>query len=690
MSSIRTSCSVDLIIIKQLKMRGGDGPLGRYGMKHRTERPGGIGGDVAESVAECDDCEDECEYEYEYEYYEVDDNDDAERDDEGAATDAYHDDDDVESRHQPGDYEEVQIAHEEVDEQIAEESSFGDDDGDDDDDATNNDYLFTTPISKGKKRNFSPSQSTSKSVHPAKLNVPRQAEEDDEEIHLFETTIPTKKPTKQSQTATKAIQTSKATATSQWWWKNQKLVKDKRQRRRRPPTTTKGRQFSRRRHGSFSSRGTSFIPPPFYSGSPSSRSFDIRTFHGRSFYSDVLASLSSALGIVLHPMGNAIHSISNAVAYTLSRYITMALSLIRNTLDFMWYGPVEGVTTTGIPSRDGGLSSFMTSGPVMLVATSILVVGMLSVVITSRMPSGEKSVDRSSRESKVRRFYRNTGDEDSQSPSIEEELHFLNREFDAANPTTKDRITKSIIATTNRLRPYMQQKRRRASTKNDKRPISRRGQRQFTIQSIQRWWKERPTQPSVSIIEPQHLRNQQQQQQQQQQPLPPFGKTAHQLQKKLAVSERERAILRQDVQHLLAKLQKAQELAKSASLHSKWHDKLTSRTDQILEREWEKIVGDENGRQPKRRSLGMGSAEQNGGRIAGGGEGGRTSGGLGGRNDLDLQAGPNPRILDGVTIVREMDDMAVEGEDGVDDYYYNDDDNVDDDGVGGDMKWPAL
>lgn len=86
----------------------------------------------------------------------------------------------------------------------------------------------------------------------------------------------------------------------------------------------------------------------------------------------------------------------------------------------------------------------------------------------------------------------------------------------------------------------------------------------------------------------------------------------------------------------------------------------------------------------------MGSAEQNGGRIAGGGEGGRTSGGLGGRNDLDLQAGPNPRILDGVTIVREMDDMAVEGEDGVDDYYYNDDDNVDDDGVGGDMKWPAL
>ena len=94
----------------------------------------------------------------------------------------------------------------------------------------------------------------------------------------------------------------------------------------------------------------------------------------------------------------------------------------------------------------------------------------------------------------------------------------------------------------------------------------------------------------------------------------------------------------------------------------------------------------------------MGSAEQNGGRIAGGGEGGRThergvldrSGGIRGRNDLDLQAGPNPRILDGVTIVREMDDMAVEGEDGVDDYYYNDDDNDDDDGVGGDMKWPAL
>jgi hypothetical protein len=701
MSSIRTSCSVDsnYSIIKQLRMRGGDRLLGTYGMRHKMERSDGSGGDLVESVAECDDCDDECDYEYEY--YEVDDNDDAERDEEIAATDADHDDDDAVSQHTPGDYEELQTAHEEVDEQVAEDSIFSFGDDDDDDDADNNDYLFTTPISEGKKRNTSPSQSTSKSVHLAESNVPRQSEEDDEEIHLFETPIPKKKRTNQSQTTRKAIQVSNAPVSLKWWWQNQKPMTDKRRRRprrRRRPLT------SRRRHVS-SSRGTSFIPPPFYSGSLSSRAFDTRTFHGRSFYSDVLASLSAALGIVLHPVGNAIHSVSNAVASILSRYISMALSLIRNTLDFIWYGPVEGVMTTGIPSRDGGLSSFMTSGPVMLVVTSILVVAMLSAVITSRIPSSEKTFDHSSRERKIRRFYRNNGDDDGPSPSIEEELHFLNSEFDAANPTTKDRITKSIIATTNRLWPNSmhqkqpQQQRRRLSTKNDKRPKSRRGQRQFTIQSIQQWWKERPIQPSVSIIEPQHLRNEQQQQQQ---PLPLLGKTVHQLQKKLAASEQERAILRQDVQHLLTKLQKAQELAKSASLHNKWHEKLTSRTDQILEREREKVGGDEDGRQRKPRSLGKVSTRQTGGGVAGvGGEGGRThdrgvlerSGGIGGRNDLDIQAGPNPRILDGVTIVREMNEMDVEGEDGVDDYYYyndDDDNDDDDDGVSSDMKWPAL
>ncbi|KAL7434496.1 hypothetical protein ACHAXH_002349 [Discostella pseudostelligera] len=659
-------------LMAMLSMRGGAGTWGKSGMKHKIGH-----GDDGESVLECDeDCDDDCEYEYEY--YEVDDDDvnEAERDEEDTATSttAVNDDaDDVhaEIQHQPENYED---AEEDDGKEAESEKTVGEEEDDYEDD---DDYLFTTPISKEKTDPVPPSQKR-QSVQRARSNLPKQAEkyddDEEEETYLFETPIPTKK-NSQSQPTRKANRTSKAT--THWWWQNHNPMTDKRRQQRR--TTSKGRQLqSRRRHVS-SSRGASFIPPPFYTGSPS-RSFDIRAFNGRSFYSDVLSSLTSALGFLLQPMGNAIQTITNVVTSTLSRYISLSLSLIRNTLDYMWYGPVEGVTTTGIPTRDGGLSSFLMSGPVLLFASSIVIVGLLSVVMSRRVPDGESSSSAKENDAR-RRFIRKNGDYDEDSPSIKDELHFLNREFDAANPTTKDRITKSIISTTNRLWPKQQ----RRVTNKDNRPKSRRGQRQFTIQSIQQWWKERPNQPPIAIIEPQHLRNSQQEQK------PPLGKEINQLQKKLAVSEQERAILQQDVQHLLTKLQRAQELAKSASLHNKWQEKLSSRTDQILGRG--NGGGDEDASRRKTKSSGIGTGEQrnNRGRNVEEGEARRDErgvierGGIGGRNDLDIQAGPNPRILDGVTIVRDIDDMEEEmEEDGADDYYY------DDGGDGDDMKWPAL
>lgn len=661
-------------LMAMLSVRGGAGTWGKSGMKHKLRH-----GDDGESVLECDeDCDDECEYEYEY--FEVDDdvNDDERYEGADTASDTNANDDDAQSQNHSGDYEGEEDAEEEFGEEaraeIVDAGEQEEDDYEDDDD-----YLFTTPISKEKKQ-IVPLSQNRQSVQRARSNLPMQVEEEDDvddEMHLFETPIPTK--TKRLSRATRnANRASKATTTSYWWWQNQNPMTDKRHQRR--PAKSKGRQSqSRRRHVS-SSRGASFIPPPFYTGSPS-RSFDIRAFNGRSFYSDVLSSLTSALGFILQPMGNAIQTITNVVTSTLSRYISLSLSLIRNTLDYMWYGPVEGVTTTGIPTRYGGLSSVLMSGPVLVIASSVVIVSLLSVAMSRRVSDGESNSSAKENDAR-RRFIRKNGEYDDDSPSIEEELHFLNREFDAANPTTKDRITKSIISTTNRLWPKQQ----RRVTKKDNRPKSRRGQRQFTIQSIQQWWKERPNQPPIAIIEPQHLRNSQQGQQQ-----PPLGKEINQLQKKLAVSEQERAILQQDVQHLLTKLQRAQELAKSASLHNKWQAKLTSRTDQILGRDNGGGDEDVGGRKAKESGIGAGEQRNNRGRIVGEGEARRDErgvidrGGIGGRNDLDIQAGPNPRILDGVTIVRDIDDMEDEmEEDGADDYYY------DDGGGGDDMKWPAL
>jgi len=252
-------------------------------------------------------------------------------------------------------------------------------------------------------------------------------------------------------------------------------------------------------------------------------------------------------------------------------------------------------------------------------------------------------------------------------------LEFLNRKFDPANPSSKDRITEAIVAKQNRF-TLSSLRGRVGGGDNDRdrnRPKSRRGQRQFTIKSIQTWWKERPSSQSIAIIEPQHLANNNNHHQNQQQQLQrqlPVGQEMKRLQKQLHASEQERAILQQDVQRLQHKLQKAQRDARSIVMQNKWLEKQTSQADQILTKAVEverRKANDEMGR--VRESM-KGVLERERmlmrGRMAGGSSserGGRDVV-VGGENDIDLNKGAPKRILDGVKIVREVDQIVDERE----------------------------
>ena len=81
--------------------------------------------------------------------------------------------------------------------------------------------------------------------------------------------------------------------------------------------------------------------------------------------------------------------------------------------------------------------------------------------------------------------------------------------------------------------------------------MSRRGQRQFTIKSIQSWWKERPGQQSIAIIEPRHLRDEGR----------PLNQEVKKLHRQLQNSEQERELLRAENERLRSRIEGAQEIA---------------------------------------------------------------------------------------------------------------------------------
>ena len=455
---------------------------------------------------------------------------------------------------------------------------------------------------------------------------------EDEDDNLFERTPLTKRKNIKSQPRRKASRASRAKQT-QSWWQTKQSSKERRQQKRnqqwRPTASSR----------------TSFVPP--YSGGIPS--FSIRSYGGRPFYTEWVSTISAGLTAVIKPIGNIIQSITYTLISTTSRWISMSWSAVRNTFDYLWYGPIDGVTTTGIATREGGLSALLFSTPVGLVLTSVVVLGLISVMVNRLWQH---------RVTTIGDGYDSEADDYDDidpvdPPSVEEELRFLHRDFDAANPSSKDRIAKVITSKQRRLSSILH--RRRGNNRRNDSPKSRTGQKKLTIKSIQTWWKERPSQQSIAIIEPQHLRN----------PQKPLNQEIKKLRKQLTVSEQERAILQLDVQQLQRKLQKARDDARSIVSQNKFLEKQTAQADQIEVQRWEANEDLARAQESMRERMLMRR-----GRFA---ENEQRDGTIEGYNDLDLDRGRQAtRKLDGVRIVREIDLVNNE----------NKDDN--------DEKWEAL
>jgi len=307
-----------------------------------------------------------------------------------------------------------------------------------------------------------------------------------------------------------------------------------------------------------SSKTSSVLVPPSSGGITNRRSSfsSIKSYN----YSAILSSLSGILTTIIRPISDVLTSTTNKLISLISKYISIIWSIIINTWDYLWYGPINGVTTTGIVNRHGGLQSLLFNTQIGITISYIVALGLLSVLVTKLWnikPIGDD----------------NDSDEDDDDnayyvdpPTVEEELRFLHHDFDARNPLAKERIAKVITKKQNR---FSLPERRRRDRRN------RKGRRKHAIESIQSWWKERPGQRSISIIEPQHLRNPQHTKSQSQESM-------KRLQKQLMESEQEREIMSRDIRDLKHDLQKAHDDSRSIVSQNKWLEKQTS---QIMETE---------------------------------------------------------------------------------------------------------
>ncbi|KAL9182508.1 hypothetical protein ACHAXT_013160 [Thalassiosira profunda] len=452
------------------------------------------------------------------------------------------------------------------------------------------DHLLSTPISAGRWKG--------------------EEYADEDEDYLLATPIKTRAT---SSTARKAPKASKENKPSRWQMKGRGRSKRKQWR---PVSATKS---------AFVSSYSGGLP-----------SFSLRSSTGRPIYSGVLSSVAAVVSAIARPIGNILSTVTYAVASTFSRWISISFSLVRNTFDFIWYGPVDGVTTTGITSRYGGLSTLLMSSPAMRAASSVIALGLMAVAVKRVLGDTPRVKGRwgslfGRKEKRAFDIYSldheaEIVEEEVLPPSVEDELRFLKSDFDSANPASKDRIASTI----NKGRF------RRRGT----RPKSRRGQREFTIKSIRNWWKERPDKQSIAIIEPQHLRNQQR----------PLNKENKRLQKQLFVAEQERAMLQQQVQRLQNRLQKQD--ARSVKSQKKWFQKQASKADQLVSKAVE--VERNKANEEMRRVRESMEEELEKERIMMRDR--MLDETLDGHNDLDFDRPPNPRRLDGVRIVREVDD----------------------------------
>jgi len=311
-----------------------------------------------------------------------------------------------------------------------------------------------------------------------------------------------------------------------------------------------------------SSKTSSALVPPS-SGGITNRGRSLLSIKSYN-YSAILSSLSGILSTIIQPIKNILSSITNKLISLISKYISIIWSIIINTWDYLWYGPINGVTTTGIVNRHGGLQSLLFNTQIGMTISYIIGITLLSILVTKLWnikPIGDD----------------NDSDEDDDAayfvdpPTVEEELRFLHHDFVARNPLAKERIAKVITKKQNR---FSLPERRRRDRKDDS-PRNRKGRRKHAIESIQSWWKERPGQRSISIIEPQHLRNPQHTKSQSQESM-------RRLQKQLLESEQEREIMSRDIRDLKHDLQKAHDDSRSIVSQNKWLEKQTS---QIMEAE---------------------------------------------------------------------------------------------------------
>ncbi len=419
-----------------------------------------------------------------------------------------------------------------------------------------------------------------------------------------------------------------------------------------------------------------------------------------SILSHYISTLSNFLLTLLLPIGSSLKSLAYYTYTTLSQWIIRSIQLLRDVLDIIWYGPaIDGITTTGVMSRYGGLQGILFGSTLSMVVTAVVGVGLISwmvhVAFLSSSDDDDEVYSNNSGSGRMfrpwtwvrfgQRFNNMMEDDDEEEddmdaiphyslnpPTMDEELEFISRTFKSANPTSKQRISETIATTSNQglFHRWTNRRRRRRSGEQQSGNNSPRRQRKLTIKSIQKWWKRDSNnmmvnggQP-INIIKPNHRRYSSSNNNNNKNNKNP---SLHQLQNQLKKSEQERYQLQNDLQKLQLRLQKAHSDARSIALQNKWLEKQTSRADQILSRaveverkkaneEVERVRGEMKSVLERERLMMRGNKS------------------IGGGNDIDLNRGPDKRVMDGVTIVRDVDD-------------YDDDDMLDERGR---PPWRAM
>ena len=395
------------------------------------------------------------------------------------------------------------------------------------------------------------------------------------------------------------------------------------------------------------------------------------------FYTFILSSL-------LQPTFSTLNSITCHTYY----WITHSIRLLTDVFEVIWYGPgIDGITTTGvITGRYGGLKGVIFGSSTGMVVTAVIAVGLISWMVNNAVSliSSSDDADSSSKDSKREIIFRpwiwwrkgrrsnnncnvnvdedDVGDDAANPhfsldpPTVDEELQFLSKTFKSANPTSKQRISENISTNqsggllrhfTNRF--VVDQKSSRRSRKS-----SPRRQRKVTIKSIQKWWKRDDNkinggQP-INIIKPNNNNYSNSNNKNQ---------SITQLQNQLQKSEQERHLLENDIQKLQFRLQKAQADARDIITQNKWLEKQASRADQILSRAVEVERKKANEEVERVRGEMRGVLERERLMMRGNNSNGVVDSGrrvIGGENDIDLNRGPTKRLLDGVKIVRDVDD----------------------------------